>query len=1048
MRFTMIIKKIYGNYIKSMTRDINNSFVHLHCHTPYSFMDGASTIESLIKRAVDFGMPALAITDHNNLCGAIKFYKEARKQGIKPIIGTELTLEGDNHITLLAENAIGYSNLCQLLTTAHLSQTRGKPSVTIEQLAGYRKGLIVLSGCRKSPLVQNLLKGRYSLALEIAQRFSNIFGRENFFLELQSGLLPGNKQINNNLKELGEALNLSLVASNNCHYADKKDFLFHDLLICIREGIRLRDIHKSRPLNGENYLKSSTDMFEEFKEYPEALVNTFLISERCQEAFKLNQHLFPHYSTPEGKTAVQYLIDLTYKGAERRYGRLTLKAKERLDYELNIIAKLGFADYFLLVKDAVNHMQQQGIRYAGRGSAADSAVAFALGITEVDSIERDLLFERFMSLERAQKPDIDIDIDARFRDQVADYLYKKYGDEHVATVCTYNTFQARSALRELGKVMDFSLEEIGALAKKFPHFAAERIEEALEKLPELRNSKSDFSKYKELFAWAQGIDQFPRFIGTHLGGIVVASKPLAQLVPLERSAKGVVVTQFDKDFIEDLGLVKLDLLSLRTLSVIQDSVESISLTEKNFSAETLPLGDKKTYELLGEGKSIGVFQLESPAQRALQSRLEPSELEDIIASVALIRPGPIKGNMVDPFIERRHQLQEVTYLHPLLEPILSKTYGVILFQEQVLQIAIAIAGFTPGEADKLRKVMTHARSQEEMKLIGKSFVEKAVLRGIEVRIAEEIFASMAGYASYGFCEAHAVAFGTTAYKTAYLLAHYPAEFFTALLNHQPMGYYPAGTLIVEARSKGINILGVDINKSLRNFTVEEGRIRVGLKQIANLQSKAIDYIVAARKEGTFSSWENFCSRVIIDQGSLEGLVKSGAFDSLDTNRRKLLWYIHNSSPQAPSCGADSLFEEIEPYVAMENFSYGEKLMMEYSQLGFSAQEHIMGYWRRKNKFFLRKSIELKSLPQGAEVEVGGLVIRPHRPPTKSGNTIVFLALEDEFGLTDVTVFNKTYQKYGQLIFGDYRGPLKIRGKIERRGKGISVVARDVKPLFS
>ncbi len=1027
------------------------SFVHLHVHSPFSFLDGGSSLEDLVGQAAAAGMPALALTDHNNLSGAVKFQQLAEERGIKPIIGVELNLEGGFHLVLLAQNPAGYSSLCRLVSKAHLQNPRLQPKAAWRDLEEHKEGLFALSGCRRGEIPHLILHGRYREALDSARRYLELYGRENFFLELQADLLPGFTGLARGLSDLAESLGLGLVASNNVHFARKEDFPQHDLLTCVRTLTTLDSVHPERRLNAENYLKSPTEMAQVFRLYPEVVTNSLKIADRCGKSLELNRKLFPRFPLPKGQKAGEFLRHLVYQGAKERYGEVTQAVRERLEHELEIINRLGYPDYFLLVWDMARYAKNQAVRFAGRGSAADSAVAYCLQITEVDSIARGLMFERFMSLERAQKPDIDIDFDSRYRDKIANYIYEKYGRDNVASVCTYNTFQARSAIRDLGKAMDFPAPELDRIAKKMPWLHADDIEAALASFPELRDSGIPWEQYRRLFEACAKLAGFPRFIGTHLGGIVVSGEPLTGITPLQEAAKGVVVSQFDKDYIEDLGLVKLDLLSLRTMSAIDDSLVHIRSQGRKLDYERIPLDDRPTYARLNRGETIGIFQLESPAQRALQSRLEASELEDIVASVALIRPGPIKGSMVEPFISRRQGLEPVTYLHPKLAPILAKTYGVVLFQEQVLEIAQVIAGFSPGEADRLRRVMSHARSRQDMAKIGQDFVEKSVANGVEREVAEKIFSYMEGYASYGFCEAHAAAFATTAFKTAYLVEHYPAEFFAAVLSQQPMGFYAPNTICVELRRRGVEILPPDVSKSCREFTVEGGAVRVSLAQVKNLSREDLEKILAARREKPFKSFRDFCHRSGVKKDSLESLVLSGACDSLHSNRRQLYWAIQQELG-ARQKGLDpnlSFPFEAEPYPELADYSEEEKLFTEYNLLGITPRRHFMAFWREKHGLSrVLSSREISNLPDGEAVIVGGLVIRPHRPPTKSGRTVVFLSLEDEFGLVDVTVFEDAYQKYGSLLFGGKRPPLAVYGTLQRRGKGLSVTAWKLEELRS
>jgi len=753
---------------------------------------------------------------------------------------------------------------------------------------------------------------------------------------------------------------------------------------------------------------------------------------------------------------VAHPVAVFVAGLVQRYREVRpQKVTGRLEHELDIICRLGFEDYFLLVWDVAAYARRQKIRYAGRGSAADSAVAYCLYITEVDSIARGLLFERFMSLERAQKPDIDIDFDSRYRDRISTYLYQKYGADKVATVCTYNTFRARSAFRDLAKAMDFPAPEIDRLAKKLPYIHADQIDLAIERFPELRESGIDSPRFRELLGYCAAISGFPRFIGTHLGGIVVSRHPLASVTPLQEAAKGVVVTQYDKDFVEDLGLIKLDLLSLRTMAAIEDSALTIRESDSGFDYETIPLDDKATFEMVNRGETVGVFQLESPAQRALQSRLNASGMEDIIASVALIRPGPIKGNMVEPFIARRQGQEPVTYLHPQLKPILEKTYGVVLFQEQVIEIATVIAGFTPGEADRLRRVMTHARSHREMADIGAEFIKKATANGISGEIAETIFSYIMGYASYGFCEAHAAAFATTAYKTAYMIRHYPAHFLAAMLSHQPMGFYDPNTLCVEARKRGVAILPPDINLSQRHFAVEKNSVRISLRQVKGVKDSALDMIFGARGDSPFTSFDDFLRRVPIDRDALENMIRCGVFDTLHRNRKQLLWAVSaaknpgNGPADRPSAGVMLLPPDCGTAALppVPDFTEREKFNMEYEILAIDIRHHYMSCWRsRLNRNGFTSSRNLLKAENGSFVKIAGLPVRPHRPPTRTGKVAAFFSLEDEFGLMDVTVFEKTYQQFGALLFTRPVPPLRVWGTAQRRGNGVSVIARRIEIL--
>lgn len=1030
------------------------------------------------------GLGAIALTDHDNVSGAVLFQRLALAAGVKPIQGAEVTLRGDpgtHHLTLLATGPEGYATLCRLLTRSHLEAERLEPALASSALeavvgASAAHGLIALSGCRRGEVPARLWAGQDEAAYRAACRYRDLFGRENFALEVQRDFLPGSGRIERGLRDLARRLDLGLVATNNVHYLHKEDFWVHDLLTCARTLTAVEDVHPERRLNAENWLKPPPVMARLFADFPAARRGALEVAERCEPALVSGRRLHPAYPLPPGEeSAAGYLRKVVLAGATRRYGRVTPRAARRLDSELSVICGLGYEDYFLLVWDLCRHARRLGVRFAGRGSAADSAVAYCLGITNVDAIARGLLFERFMSLERGEKPDIDVDFDARRRDEVAAYLTGRYGADRVASVCTYNTFHARSAVRDLGKALGIPPGDLDALAKRLPYARADTIPEVVGRLPELRDSGLPFWKFERLYAAAARVAGFPRHLGTHLGGVVVGRDPLTAVTPLQRAAKGVVVCQFDKEYVEDLGLIKLDLLSLRTLSAVEDAVADLGRAGAGapvFDYDAIPPGDRETMAMIRQGETVGVFQLESPAQRALQARLGATGYEDLVASVALIRPGPIKGNMVEPFIARRRGREPVTYLHPLLEPILKKTYGVILYQEQVIEVAMAVAGFGPGEADRLRRVMTHHRHGPEMEAIGRLFVAKAVARGIDgldQGTAQAIFACMEGYASYGFCEAHAAAFADTAYRTAYLVRHHPAEFFAALLSQQPMGYYPPGTLCVEAGRRGVPVRPPDVNRSEERYTVEEpagegaGRaIRVSLKQIKGMEEPALRAILDRRRDGPFHDLFDLCRRCCppVSRDVLEALILAGACDGLDPagNRRRLLWRLPLALEGRREClAAGTSGQPTAPLVVevagddatatIADFTPEERMRFEYDRLGFAPGRHLLAYLRpRLEAAGFVSSGALRRLPPGRAVRVAGLPVRPHRPPVRSGRTIVFLSLEDEEGLADVTVFEKVYQVYGRLLFTDPCPPLAVEGKTERRGKTVTVIARRLCPL--
>jgi error-prone DNA polymerase len=848
-------------------------FTHLHVHSSFSFLDGGSSVQALVERAAACGYRALALTDTNGLYGAVRFHIAATAAGLQPILGAEMILLGEEwdrvgawasepsdrsdpsdpsdhthtpthphthtSLTLLARNRTGFKSLCRLITEAQVTQEKGKPRLTLEMLRRRNEGLFCLSGGEHGPVAAPWLAGRRTAARQAAAELKEIFGPDRFFIEVQHLLHPHSVDLLRELTALAAELGLRTVATNSVHYARKEDFPVHDTLNCVRTLTTLDERHPSRKRNAEYYLKSPRAMQHLFRGYEAALEATEEIVSQCEESMEFGVYHFPDFPIPAGETHYSYLCKLCWDGARSLYRVITPTIMRRLQHELEVIDSLGFSQYFLLMGDIVRWARERGIRCAGRGSAADSIVTYVLRITEVDPIEHELLFERFLNPQRKGAPDIDIDFDANRRDEVINYVYERYGREHAAMVCTVYTLHARSAVRELGKALDFPPEDLDRFAKALPHTGAGRIRAALEKLPELRDSQIPAAKFATLLDLCEKVAGFPRHLSVHLGGMVVSRERLDELVPLEWSTKGVIVTQWDKDDVEEVGLVKMDLLSLKNLAAIEDTVQMLDCGLRGYprsgwricglgdgksgqsAIDALPLDDPKVYELLRSTRTIGVFQVESPGMRGLLGRLQPEEFEDLIAQISLFRPGPLTADMINPFVARRHGEEPVTYFHPNLEPILRRTYGVLLYQEQVLEIASALAGFDYGQADRLRRAMTTDRAPAEMEKIKQTFLDGCAAQGdVAPEVAERVWQALAAFAAYGFCKAHAAAFARTAYQTAYLKTYYPAHFFCGILNNQPMGFYSSHTILQEAKRMGIPILGIDINLSEADFTVE------------------------------------------------------------------------------------------------------------------------------------------------------------------------------------------------------------------------------------
>lgn len=990
------------------------SFTHLHVHSFFSFLDGAASPEDLVKAAAASGYSALALTDHDSLSGAVRFQRAAEGAGVKPLLGAELTLEGGGTVVALTEGAKGHRNLCQLMTAMKLGSDRKAPRATWDLLEAHREGLVFLTGYRESTLGQILVQRDWEAAGKHLATLAARLGRERLVLEVCRDYLPGTRLLEARLLELAQRMDLLLVAGNDVHLSAKEDFWVQDLLSAMRLGVSLEAIHPGRRLNGECDLKSPEAMAELFSDRPELLTAAGDLAGRLSSGLDLKVRLYPSFPLPDGVSPGQTLRSQVEEGALRRYGKIAPGLRARLDHELGTIEELGFSDYFLLVWDVVRFAREKGIRVAGRGSVADSVVAYCLGLTEVDAYTRRLLFERFMSRERAERPDIDLDFDYRHRDTVAAYVKATYGAERVASVATFQTFQARSLVREVGKVFGFSPGDIDRLAKRLPWVPADALEEAMAAYPELREGIEP-ERYRWIIRAGKALAGFPRFIGTHLGGVVVSRSPLEDVTPREMSAKGVEIVPFDKDDVEALGFVKLDLLSLRTLGALDEAFRLVPEAE----APSRKGNDPATFAQVRRGETIGVFQLESPAQRALQPRLEAHRMEDLIQAVAIIRPGPIKGDMVTPFLERKAGREEVSYPHPDLVPILEKTYGVVLFQEQVIEISRAIAGFTAGEADQLRRVMTHARSKKVMEEIGESFVQRAMKNGVTPEKAKEIFHMLEGYASYGFPEAHAAAFAQTAYQTAFMSRHHPAAFFSALLSHQPMGYYPAHTLITEARRRGVAFLPLDINKSDFPYRVEEGKIRVGLCLLKGL-GEAEARRIPERRKTPYLSPGDLGRRAEVRYEGLRALVLGGAFDRIQKNRRQLLWRLGEEKDGLFAVGGTLL----------PDFSPWERFLRQEEVLPLAAPATVMRALRPKMRAAGLLSTKEARRGRGF-ARLAGLPLMPHRPPTRSGRTVVFVSLEDEEGLFDLVLFEDVYQKWGSVLFDGTYGVLVAEGIITR-----------------
>jgi error-prone DNA polymerase len=1135
------------------------SFVHLHVHSNFSFGDGACRIDELVATAKRMGMTALAITDHDGLYGAVRFYQACQAAGIKPIIGVEISVEalgealpvaasgpvvteptatpadrqtgvqagaqtdapaddqchpfvmrhlhhaatmppaaaygsGGYHLVLLARDYEGWSNLCRIISAAHLEHPGEAPVARFATVAKHSDHLIALSACRRGEIAARLLDGDTRGARRVAATLQRVFGRD-FFIELEDELLPDSALLLRRLDLLAHELRIETVASNDVHYVTQADAPLHDILAAEAANQPLPN-----PLgrkNAELYLKSSAQMWHLFRRRPQACRNTAHIAARCNLDLGLGKLHFPAYPLPPGETAYSRLCALCFAGASERYKPLTPQVTERLQRELEVIHDLGFAEYFLSVRDIVEFARENSILYSGRGSAGNSIVSYVLRICDADPIAHELLFERFLNPARREMPDVDIDFCSARRDEVIEYIYRRFGSDNVAMVATVNTIQAPSAVRIVAKAFAYRPDEVNRLSKHVPWGSAARLSELLAERPELHDHEFQHPHYARLVHLAERLADYPAHLGTHLGGFILSRDPLTDRVPVQWAAKGVIVAQFDKDDIETLGLVKMDLLALKMHSAIAETVHRIAArTGEQIAPWDLPRDDPAVYRLISEARTVGVFQLESSGQRNLATRLRERDFEDIIAAISLFRPGPLQAEMIGPFIRRRHGREPASVPHPALWPALKRTYGVILYQEQVIEVAAAIAGFSLAEGDLLRRAMTHQRSLAEMDEIGRDFIAKAVARGVEPAAAAEVFRQLRGFAAYGFNKAHAACFAVVCNASAWLKAHYPAEFFCAILNNQPMGFYSPRVVLNDARRWGLAVLPIDVNRSELGFNVErDGRaLRVGLQYVKEMSALAAQTIVATRtgqaptgvaSESTagagagssaagagagssaagtsqpYTSLADFVTRTHISIEICTNLVRVGAFDALGTRREELLahlplLYAGKSSYRRAGWPSDqptpeqfSLLtaEALTPLNFLPSWTADQIVSAELDVLGLNVSTHPLALVR--DSLIALKTVpfgRLHLVPNGQHILLAGVLERAQMPWIRTGHRTLFLTLEDETGLAEVVVFNDVYLKYGGVLSEAIY--LLIEGELQNSDeRGLAVVATRIANLL-
>ncbi len=1020
-------------------------YAELHCHSNYSFLEGASHPEELVARARELEMPALALTDRNGLYGAVKFFQAARAAGIQPIIGTELTLDdgtpppkdrvdfdrwGDR-IVLLAEDRAGYTNLCRLISKAQMPNAKGTARLLPEDLALFSGGLTALVADPKDRL----------------PFYQEMFGEDRVFVELYDHLGPGDRARNQALIDLAAVHQAPLVVTNEVFYATSDRHRMHDVLTAIRHRTTLDDAQPHLHPNAEYHLKDSRALREVFSRYParvveEGFASAREIAQRCRFSFDLRGARFPGFSVPPGETPFSFLYRLCQEGVREKYRPVTPDVAARLQKELGVIDRTGFAEFFLINWDLMRFARSRGIPGQGRGSAADSIVAYLLGITRVDPIAHNLLFERFLHEEMTATPDIDIDFSTAHREQVIQYIYEKYGAERTGMVCNVVTYRQRSAIREVGKALGFNEETIDRLAKSASAWDAESPQAIAQAAGYATANPS--LPWRQLFELVIQILGFPRHLSIHVGGMLVTGEPLIDIVPVEQATMpGRMVVQFNKDDVEDLGLIKMDMLGLRMLSVVAEALDGIEAdTGTRPDLDALDLKDPDVYRLCQEADTIGVFQIESRAQMQTLPRSRPQTFNGLVVEVAIIRPGPIQGDAVHPYLRRKQGKEPIAYLHPLLQPILEETLGVVLYQEQILKISMDCAGFSGAEADRFRRAMTGHRSHAQMEAIRDRFLQGCLRNAIPLETAEVIFSKLAAFAEFGFTKSHAAAFARTCYETAWLKLHHPAGLYAGLLNHQPMGFYHPHVIVEDAKRHGVRILPVDVNRSYIRCSVEDGALRLGFNYVHGLGDKALQILEETQLGGAVGSLEEFCRRVRLTTQSRNGLTRAqvrnlilaGAFDALEPNRREAVWRFNE---QADAWQHAPLLAEPSEAVHLPAMTHRERVATDYRLLSLSTTDHLIHFYRPQ--FEQLRVIDSRTLRasvrDGARVRVGGLVITRQSPST--GKQFKFFTLADEFGHVDVILRPPIYQRYRQVA--NLEPILVMDGTLQKQDGALSVL---------
>ena len=1048
-------------------------FTHLHVHTEYSLLDGSSKIKEITSRAKELGMKSLAITDHGVMYGVIDFYKAAKEVGIKPILGCEVYVapgsrfdkqpgESESryyHLVLLAENNTGYKNLMKIVSRGFTEGFYYKPRVDYEVLEQFHEGIIALSACLAGEVQRYLARGMYDAGCEAAKRYEGIFGKGNFFLELQDHGIPEQKYVNPQLIRMSQELGIDLVCTNDVHYTYAQDADAHDILLCIQTGKKVTDENRMRYDGGQYYLKSPEEMAELFPYAPQALENTCKIAERCNVEIEFGVTKVPHFEVPQGFDSWTYLNHLCNEGMKRRYPDADEEKKKRLEYELSVIHKMGYVDYFLIVWDYINYAKTHGIAVGpGRGSAAGSIVSYCLGITDIDPIKYSLIFERFLNPERVSMPDIDVDFCYERRQEVIDYVVEKYGKDCVVQIVTFGTMAARAVIKDVGRVLDLPYAMVDNIAKMVPREIGITIDKAIQENPDLRNAYENDAQVHDLIDKSKRLEGLPRHASMHAAGVLISQKAVDEYVPVATGADGAVVAQFVMTTLEELGLLKMDFLGLRTLTVIQDAEKLARKKNPEFSIDNINYEDKNVYDMISTGKCEGIFQLESAGMKNFMKELKPQSIEDLIAGISLYRPGPM--DFIPQYIKGKNNPEDITYDCPMLEPILKPTYGCIVYQEQVMQIVRDLAGYSLGRSDLVRRAMskkkTSVMEKERQNFIygnPEENVPGCISNGIDEKTANKIYDDMIDFAKYAFNKSHAACYAVVAYQTAYLKTYYPVEFMAALMTSVVDNTDKVAGYIYACRQMNIQMLPPDVNTSDMEFSVEDNAIRFGLSAVKSLGRPTIKAIIDERNKSRFTSMQDFISRLYTDlnKRTLENLIKSGAFDTFGNNRRQMMSVyarmLDNEAKQGKDAisGQMSLFDLVDESeksqfeIKMPDVSEYTKediLAFEKEVLGVYVSGHPLdeyaAMWKKhisamSTDFELDDETGEPKVKVDSKATIGGMIMAKSVKPTKTGQLMAYLTIEDLVGTVEVIVFPRTFSTYRNIIEGTDK--LFITGRV-------------------